>query len=84
MSRLPWQRAASSSTSTLAPGEDLKGILVATGLGFSPSAVGGCVSKQEIVWSGCRDHVGGLALLPEVLRPLSPCDCECNAERLGE
>ena len=84
VSRLPWQRAASSSSSTLAPGEDLKGILVAMGLGFSPSAAGGCVSKQEVAWPGCRDQGGGLALLSEVLRPLSPCNCECNAERLGE
>ena len=84
MSRLPWQRAASSSSSTLDPGEDLKGILVAMGLGFSQSAAGVCVSKQEVVWSGCRDQGGGLALLPEVLQPLSPCDCECNTERLGE
>lgn len=54
------------------------------GLGFSLSAVGGCISKQEVAWSGCQDQGGGLALLSEVLRPLSPCDCECNAKQLGK
>ena len=52
----------------------------AVGLGFSPSAAGGCISKQEVVWPEGRDHGGRLALRPEVPRPLSLRDYVCDAE----
>lgn len=46
MSRLPWQRAASSSSSTLAPGEDLK-ISCPWSFGLLPISCGEVVSASR-------------------------------------
>lgn len=68
-------------STTLASGEDLKGILCC-GYGFLPSAGEDCINKQQVVWSEGwrRPGTHGSAPPARVPQSVSQCDCVKDAE----